>query len=835
MKKLLLTAGLLASLSAAAYEGRVYVDGNQNGRYDAGERVLSGVCVSDGLHVTRTDRNGAYSLPGHERERFIFITTPSGYTSDSAHYRRIEPTKERYDFGLQPYAAHVGRDGAHRFIQISDTEIGGTVGNDDWVEQIRNYAANEGAAFVVHTGDICYPAGLRSHIRLMNSANMGVPMYYCIGNHDLVSGPTGEALFEALYGPVYYSFDVGSVHYIVTPMRSGDYAPGYTTEDVYAWLANDLAQQPDGKPIVVFNHDLLTTGSEFRFYKNETEYIDLDAHNLKAWIYGHWHINHIRRHGSAYSVCTSTPVRGGIDHASSAFRVFTVDGNGDFRSELRYSYLDKALTIASIGSEQWAPLSAGGTVPLSVNTYSTVSPTVSVDYLCRVGERVVVSRRPLTQQSDFNWRAEMRLPSEAVGQLVTVRVEAAYGNGERAVAERSFRYTGDGGEAIALPSGAAWPTLGGNASHTAAAADTLSAPLRLRWTTNVGSNLYMCSPVVAEGRLFVATTDENNLGRATVTALDALEGRVLWQSPVEGSVKNTIALSGGCVVCQDIHGTLYAFDQRDGRLVWRRDLGVGAIPALNDGLTAEGDTVYAGTGRGLCAVVGSTGEVLWVNDDWNRREGCTATLSVGDSFVIGHSHWDALHANDKHTGRALWHASAHGLRNRSAAPAVVDGKLYLASGTSFFVLDGRTGTVLARRELNRNVDVASTPLVTDTEIIFGTATDGLLALDRETLDEKWLFATSPALIYSSPYTRNPSRTVETTPILSGERFYFGASDGCLYAVNRHTGALEWRYATGAPIFGSVSVVGNALYAVDFGGNVYGFVSLPGITSSAAAE
>ena len=59
MKKLLLTAGLLASLSAAAYEGRVYVDGNQNGRYDAGERVLSGVCVSDGLHVTRTDRIGA--------------------------------------------------------------------------------------------------------------------------------------------------------------------------------------------------------------------------------------------------------------------------------------------------------------------------------------------------------------------------------------------------------------------------------------------------------------------------------------------------------------------------------------------------------------------------------------------------------------------------------------------------------------------------------------------------------------------------------------------------------------------------------------------------------
>ena len=69
-------------------------------------------------------------------------------------------------------------------------------------------------------------------------------MFYCIGNHDLVKGKYGEEVFENVYGPVYYSFDFGNVHYVVTPMAGGDHQPGYTKEDVYRWLKNDLAQVP---------------------------------------------------------------------------------------------------------------------------------------------------------------------------------------------------------------------------------------------------------------------------------------------------------------------------------------------------------------------------------------------------------------------------------------------------------------------------------------------------------------------------------------------------------------------------------------------------------------
>ena len=72
-------------------------------------------------------------------------------------------------------------------------------GQDEWTEGMREYAANEKVAFIIHTGDICYVGGLNSHIKVMNSSNMPeTQVFYAIGNHDLVAGKYGEELFKNL-------------------------------------------------------------------------------------------------------------------------------------------------------------------------------------------------------------------------------------------------------------------------------------------------------------------------------------------------------------------------------------------------------------------------------------------------------------------------------------------------------------------------------------------------------------------------------------------------------------------------------------------------------------
>ncbi|MCM0252217.1 PQQ-binding-like beta-propeller repeat protein [Bacteroides fragilis] len=817
MKKNILFLLLLAATTSAtaAYNGRVFVDKNSNGQFDRGEKTLGGIKVSDGLNVTETAKDGTYTLPGHARQRFIFITTPSGYKTLNKHYHKIDSRTNGYDFGLLTYHPGIGKDGSHQYVHVSDTEIFNTEGNEAWVKNIREYAANENAAFIIHTGDICYENGMKKHIKLMNTENMNVPVFYCIGNHDLVKGKYGEEVFENNYGPVYYSFDVANVHYIVTPMPGGDHKPGYTRLDVCRWLKNDLAHIKPGTPIVVFNHDILTYGDEFIYKGSETESIDLNKHNLKAWVYGHWHINHVKKQGSVYTVCTSALDKGGIDHSTSAFRIMHVDGKGDFSSELRYSYLNNSICIASPAGHTASP-------EVTVNVYSSASPVRRVTYTCLDQDKPVLRGKRLSQSSDWCWTATLPLKETHAGKELTIQVEAEFKNGETARSEKNFVYLLQQAD-IRLTEN--WDNLLGNATHTTKAATALDSIPGLAWVKNIGANIYMTSPLIHNGNIYTASVDEDLKGRAHIYALDGKSGEIKWKYPVKSSVKNTIAIDNGLVFAQDVLGNLYAVDCESGKLCWESKLPVNGLPALIDGLVACDGVVYAGTGKALSAFEARTGRRIWKNEGWSQREGTTSTLTQGNGILIGSVQWSALYGNDSKTGKMLWSVSNHGLRNRGASAAMHGSLLYLISEKSFFILEAATGRIIVRKPLPYNLDATSTPLLTDKEIIFGTANKGLVALDNETLEEKWNCPIGDALIYTAPYSRPTSGTIETSPALAGKTVYVGASDGGIYGIDKRTGKIVWKYTTGAPIFSSVAISGNTLIATDFGGNVYAFSTI----------
>lgn len=835
IKKYSVAIGLLGvtTLQAMAqYAGRVFVDENKNGILDQREKVLRHVPVSDGLHVVLTDGNGVYRLPGHVRARFLFMTTPSGYKTDNAYYHRIQTNRTRYDFPVSICQGGIQVDGTHRFIHISDTEIHDKESNRKWADNLRDYAANEKIAFIVHTGDICYEVGLNNHIQLLNTSLMeDTQVFYGIGNHDLVKGAYGEELFEKLYGPTYYSFDVGNVHYMMTPMLHGDHAPGYTKEDVYRWMKNDLACVDKGKSVIVFNHSLPEDTTSFRYGISATEYVDLPASGLKAWLYGHWHVNHVYKNkkenrvneheaAGVYAICTSTPACGGIDHAPSAFRVLTVDAKGGLKSEFRYSYLPASLQIASISEEEQTFTLPSGNIPLSVNAYSTVSPISSMRYWCEYEGRKILPVKTIKQQSDFNWYAEIPFSPQWERKRITVIVEAFFRSGEVKQSRRSFLYAkkenqGDIPQRKAEEKRPRKPeeTSQGKKQET-------GCPL---WVRNVGASVFMSAPLVDRNRLFVATVDDNESGKAAVICMNAQNGEINWRYPVRGSVRSSIAIADGKIFAQDVHGYLYAIEAETGTLVWEKNLRTGSLPPLNDGLTATSGIVYAGAGESLCALKTSTGEQIWKNEDWTRGEGCVATLSLHRNILIGHANWKGLYANDATTGRLLWENKDRELKYRSASVAWVDDRIYLLSSQSLFIMEPQTGEVIVRKKLGYSVDVNSTPLVTETEIIFGTANRGVVALNRQTLEEKWNFKTASALIYTSPYSKPPSATVETTPVLVGNTICIGASDGVLYMLNRTDGKLLWKHSTGIPIFTTVAISERILYVADFGGNVYAFI------------
>ena len=90
----------------------------------------------------------------------------------------------------------------------------------------------------------------------------GITFRNAMGNHDMKvygrSYETSFSKFEQMYGPVYYSFDVGRIHYVVLDDNffiGRDYFYiGYLEERQMRWLEKDLARVQPGSTVVVCLH-----------------------------------------------------------------------------------------------------------------------------------------------------------------------------------------------------------------------------------------------------------------------------------------------------------------------------------------------------------------------------------------------------------------------------------------------------------------------------------------------------------------------------------------------------------------------------------------------------
>lgn len=803
MKKACLAAlaFLVPSLALAQLRGTV--------RNDATGRGLAGVSVSDGKHVVKTSADGSFELPANPQARFVTVTTPSGYAPTTEHYIRIAPDVASYDFSL----ARNGHTGAFDFIQIADTE---THAPKEWLDNLKEYAAaNPQTAFIVHTGDICYQPGEDFHAANVRSRHMGVPTYYTIGNHDLLRGDYGEQYFESLFGPTWYSFEVGNVHFLALPMLGGDHAPSYSKEQVLEWIRNDLAQTDPKKKVIMLNHDLWFQGDDL-VIRASGDSLDMKRHNLVAFVYGHWHSQYAKRVDGAMTYCTSTPDKGGIDHSPACFRVISLDAEGNLseRTQARYTNVPGLLTTA-LPARHDTLTAVNGVIPVRVNAYRTVSPVRSVRVaLVENGKRGRAVE--LAPQTDWAWSGRLAVGNRAGVQRLVA--EATFADGTRLVEHSSFVLT-DTPATVTVDGD--WGNLGGNARHSGIVAGKAGWSPRYVWSQNAGGNIYMNSPVVGDGKVFVATIDDDNLKKCAVVAYDAATGRELWRFRTSNSVKGTMVYSDGLVLACDAAMQLYALDAESGRVVWEKALNRYVLPENLHGLAVADGVVYAGQGGNFTALRVKDGAEVWRNEAWGGGEGTQSTTTVGEGVVLASSHWNGLFAHDVKDGRLLWKKQDSKIRFRDGSAAIYDGNIYLPSRDELFLINPRSGDVLKSAvQPGITFEGACAPVVTDRMVYVGTADRGLVAFDRRTFKPVWTYATRPAIFYSVPYYQDFQNSVETSPVLIGGTLVFGASDGYLYGVDAETGRFRWKRNLGAPIFSSPAVSGDALYVADFSGNLY---------------
>ncbi len=240
------------------------------GRVTGNGRALADVVVSDGFSVVRTGSDGRYTLVSDGMQRFVFVSTPSGWqparnAAGAARFYQpiaVDVAEQRADFALAPRAG----DSAHSLLVLADPQTEVKYETDllhaetvpDVIETVRRLG--DRAVAGVTCGDIMfddltlYPEYERAVQR------MGVPFYQVIGNHDLdfTSRTTEGAIntFTGLFGPPAYSFNLGAVHYIVLNdvFWHGQGYVGYVDGRQLAWMVNDLATIERGRTVVVLEH-----------------------------------------------------------------------------------------------------------------------------------------------------------------------------------------------------------------------------------------------------------------------------------------------------------------------------------------------------------------------------------------------------------------------------------------------------------------------------------------------------------------------------------------------------------------------------------------------------
>jgi hypothetical protein len=268
-------------------KGIVYLDQNNNRKFDGEDEPVAGVKVSNGRNITTTDKEGRYELPvddddilfvikprnmrtplsDHKLPLFYYVHKPQG--SPELGFAGVKPTgplPESVDFPLYK------QDEPEQFraILFGDPQPRDQKEVDYIAHDVVEELIGTDASFGVTLGDIMF-----DDLKLFEPLNktialIGIPWYNVIGNHDInfdaKHDQHSDETFERIYGPSYYSFEYGQVHFIVLDDvewyipedgGKGTYRGGLGKEQM-EFLRQDLAMIPEDQLVVLMMHIPLT-------------------------------------------------------------------------------------------------------------------------------------------------------------------------------------------------------------------------------------------------------------------------------------------------------------------------------------------------------------------------------------------------------------------------------------------------------------------------------------------------------------------------------------------------------------------------------------------------
>ncbi len=276
-------------------------------------------------------------------------------------------------------------------------------------------------------------------------------------------------------------------------------------------------------------------------------------------------------------------------------------------------------------------------------------------------------------------------------------------------------------------------------------------------------DVFLSSPVVADGTLFVGSGDQH------VYALDLATGALRWKVKTGDVVHASPAVAGGLVYIGSFDRRLYALEAGTGTVRWTYQ----------------------------------TGD----DPDLHNQVGIASSAAVAEGRVFFGCRDGHFYALDAAKGTLLWKHDNH-KGWVIASPAVQGGRVYFptSDGQRFKALEAATGRLVYDQAM-KAVSFSS-PALAGNRILFGTSDGWLHLLDRDTGAEVAGFQTEGCRQNGAKYldaqgqmnsrALYPDATLDgmvigldrmfslgsilSSPVVADGLVYVGSTDGSVYAL-----------------------------------------------------
>jgi eukaryotic-like serine/threonine-protein kinase len=171
-----------------------------------------------------------------------------------------------------------------------------------------------------------------------------------------------------------------------------------------------------------------------------------------------------------------------------------------------------------------------------------------------------------------------------------------------------------------------------------------------------------------------------------------------------------------------------------------------------------------------------------------------------------------------HTGAAIF-----------SSPAVCDGTVFIGSiDHNLYSLEAATGRLNWR--FVTEGPVRSSPAVDEKRVYVLSQDGKFYALDRATGKPAWTFSTGGERRFTAPGIHgmgprkemmpDPFDVFASSPVLADGMVFFGSGDGAIYALAAETGSLRWKYQTGNVVHTAPAAVDGVVYVGSFDRYLY---------------